>query len=117
MKSTITTTLVIALSVLSSGRFVTSAVADDYKPELFKSVKLIYAENFDSEGPLDVGKQWVPQPMRPRRQPKRLPTRQLPKPRRPQTPKWQPTMQPSSRLLDSRQPRQSKLKLTSRRLR
>jgi hypothetical protein len=59
MKSTITTTLVIALSVLSSGRFVTSAVADDYKPELFKSVKLIYAENFDSEGPLDVGKQWV----------------------------------------------------------
>ena len=50
MRSTITTTLVIALSVLSSGRFVSSAVADDYKPELFKSVKLIYAENFGLSG-------------------------------------------------------------------
>ena len=35
------------------------ASADDYKPELFKSIELIYEENFDSDGSLDVGKQWV----------------------------------------------------------
>lgn len=35
------------------------AQADDYKPELFKSIELIYEENFDSDGPLKVGKHWV----------------------------------------------------------
>lgn len=35
------------------------AWADEYKPELFQSIKLIYSENFDTDGPLDTSKQWV----------------------------------------------------------
>jgi hypothetical protein len=37
----------------------TAVAADDYKPELFKSIELIYEENFDTDGPLDVGEHWV----------------------------------------------------------
>lgn len=37
----------------------TSAAAEEYKPELFKSIELIYEENFDTDGPLDVGNHWV----------------------------------------------------------
>ena len=35
------------------------ATADQYKSELFDSVELIYEEDFDTNGPLDVGNQWV----------------------------------------------------------
>ena len=36
-----------------------SVSASDYKPELFKSIELIYEENFDdAKGPLDVGNHW-----------------------------------------------------------
>jgi hypothetical protein len=44
------------LLTLSHGK---SAQADDYNPELFESIELIYAETFDTDGPLDVSKQWV----------------------------------------------------------
>ena len=59
MRPIVTTAFAITLFALSSERFINSASADDYNPELFKSVELIYEEDFDTDGPLDVGKQWV----------------------------------------------------------
>ena len=48
------------LPIISLSCFIPTqlASADDYTPQLFKSVELIYAEDFDKDGPLDVSKQW-----------------------------------------------------------
>lgn len=48
-----------SLALLLSLSYQPSVCADDYKPELFESIELIYSENFDTDGPLDVSKQWV----------------------------------------------------------
>ena len=36
-----------------------TALGDEFTPQLFKSVELIYEQDFDTDGPLDVGKHWV----------------------------------------------------------
>tara|TARA_R110002049_G_scaffold285698_4_gene466979 strand:- start:100493 stop:101176 length:684 start_codon:yes stop_codon:yes gene_type:complete len=38
---------------------VQSAWSADYQPELFRTIELIYEEQFESDGPLDVGAHWV----------------------------------------------------------
>ena len=48
------TTLVLSLALMNL-----QGKADEYKPQLFESVDLIYEESFDSDGPFDVGDQWV----------------------------------------------------------
>ena len=45
--------------VLFSVLFIDEARSDDYKPELFKSVKLIYEEHFKKDGPHKNPQKWV----------------------------------------------------------
>lgn len=46
----------VVLLVLSQAN---SLTADDYQPKLFKTIELIYDEDFDTDGPLDLGNHWV----------------------------------------------------------
>lgn len=48
-----------SLVVLFVFGHVDSAQADDYQPGLFKAIELIYEENFDTDGPLELGEHWV----------------------------------------------------------
>lgn len=57
MRATTQLTLMIAAAVLCSV-ISRSASADDYKSELFKSVELIFDEQFDNDGPHKNTKQW-----------------------------------------------------------
>jgi len=58
MKSEALTTLLLVLAVIASAMLPCTSQAGDYKPELFKSVQLIYAEEFENDGPLKNTKQW-----------------------------------------------------------
>ncbi len=53
-KPFLTVIAAIAFGFLSSH----TSLAEDYKPELFKSAKLIYEDTFETSGPHKVGKQW-----------------------------------------------------------
>ena len=46
---------VVSLFLCHSG----TAQGDEFTPQLFKSIELIYEQDFDTDGPLDVGKHWV----------------------------------------------------------
>ena len=58
MKTEALTTLLLALTVVTSLILPCTSQAGDYKPELFKSVKLIFAEEFEKDGPHQNSKQW-----------------------------------------------------------
>ena len=58
MKTEAPTTLLLALTVITSLILPCTSQAGDYKPELFKSVKLIFAEEFEKDGPHKNSKQW-----------------------------------------------------------
>jgi hypothetical protein len=58
MKTEILTTLLAASVVMFSTMLPRNVQAGDYKPELFKSMKLVYAEEFDKDGPHKNTKQW-----------------------------------------------------------
>jgi len=58
MKRETLSTLLAALAVMAFAVLPCTAQAGDYKPELFKSMKLVYAEEFDKDGPHKNTKQW-----------------------------------------------------------
>lgn len=53
-----TLTSLLATLVMSNAMLSSNVQGGDYKPELFKSMKLVYAEEFDKGGPHKNTKQW-----------------------------------------------------------
>lgn len=58
MKTEILATLLTASSVMSSATLSRNVQAGEYKPELFNAMKIVYADEFEKDGPHKNTKQW-----------------------------------------------------------